>query len=171
MGSRDKISISFLDMIFLVGISIAAVLIPVVVTKLHFIASEAVVRSPFQLIVAILVALLAIFFVGFNLYTSFFRPWMYRRAHGDYSGYQYVSGAPAIGSILICISTLLLPSSPWIGGLLMTLYLIDPGGIHFFVFAVLRDALTKKEDAEPEFKSEVQHNINQKKSSSGVLYP
>ena len=147
MDTRDKISISFFDMIFLVGVSIAAVLIPVVVTKLHFFARAADDRSPFQFTVPILVALLAVFFVGFNLYTSFFRPWMHRRAHGDYSGYQYVSGAPALGSILIGIAALFLPSSPWIGGLLLTLYLIDPGGIHFFVFAALREVFTHKEDA------------------------
>jgi len=146
MDAREKIGITFLDIIFLFGISIAAVLIPVVVTKLHFFARAADDRSPFQLTVAILVGLLAMFFVGFNLYASFFRPWMHRRAHGDYSGYQYVSGAPALGSILIGIAALFLPSSPWIGGLLLMLYLIDPGGIHFYVFAVLREVFTCKKD-------------------------
>lgn len=147
MNAREKISLSFFDIIFLVGVSIAAVLIPVVVTKLHFFSRSADERTPFQLTVAILVALLAMFFVGFNLYTSFFRPWMHRRVHGDYSNYQYVSGAPALGSILIGIAALFLPSSPWIGSLLLTLYLIDTGGIHFFVFVMLREVFTHKEDA------------------------
>jgi O-antigen/teichoic acid export membrane protein len=145
MDARGKNNFSFSDMLFVVGITVVAVLIPVFVARIHFFSSLAGDRSPIQWIVAILVALLAVFFVGFNLYTSFFRPWMYRRTHGDYNGYQNVSGAPALGSILIAIAALFLPSSPWIGGVLLALYFIDPGGIHFFVFAMVRDYFTDEQ--------------------------
>jgi hypothetical protein len=142
MDDHDKSSFSLFDMLFIGGLTIAAILIPVFVTWLHFFNRMVVDHSPLQWIVTALVAALALFFIGFNLYTSFIRPWMYKRAHGDYNGYQYVSGAPALGSILVCISAVLLPSAPWVGGLLLALYLIDPGGIHFAAFAILRDCFT-----------------------------
>jgi hypothetical protein len=142
MDDRDKSSFTLSDMLFIGGISIVAILIPVFVAWLHFFHGVVVDRSPFQLTVAILVALLAVFFVGFNLYTSFLRPWMYRRAHGDYSGYQYVSGAPALGSILIAIAALFLPSAAWIGVALLVLYFVDPGGIHVAAIVFLRDCFT-----------------------------
>ncbi|MFM2197693.1 MAG: hypothetical protein RLZZ505_1125 [Verrucomicrobiota bacterium] len=142
MDARDKSSFTLSDMLFIGGLSIAAVLIPALVAWLHFVDRVVVDRSPFQLTVAILVTLLAMFLVGFNLYTSFLRPWMYRRAHGDYNGYQYVSGAPALGSILIAIAALFLPSASWIGGVLLALYLMDPGGIHVAAFAMLRECFT-----------------------------
>jgi hypothetical protein len=145
MDARGKNSFSFSDMLFVGGLTIVAVLIPIFVARVHFFNSLAVDRSPIQWIVAILVALLGVFFVGFNLYTSFLRPWMYRRTHGDYNGYQYVSGAPALGSILIAIAALFLPSAPWIGGLLLALYFIDPGGIHVAAFFILRDCFTDTE--------------------------
>jgi hypothetical protein len=142
MDARDKSNFSFSDMLFVGGLSIVAVLIPVFVARMHFCDRVEVDRSHFQLAVGILVALLAMFFVGFNLYTSFLRPWMYRRTHDDYNGYQYVSGAPALGSILVAIAALFLPSASWIGGVLLALYLIDPGGIHVAAFVMLRECFT-----------------------------
>ena len=142
MNARDKSSFTLSDMLFMGGLSIVAVLIPVFVAWLHFFHRVEVDHSPFKLTVAILVALLAVLVVGFNLYTSFLRPWMYRRAHGDYSGYQYVSGAPGLGSILIAIAALFIPSASWIGGLLLFLYIIDPVGIHVAAYAMLRECFT-----------------------------
>lgn len=142
MEARGKGCLTLSDILFIGALCIVAVLIPVLVGWLHFGDSGAVGRSPSQLTFAILVTLMAMLLVGFNLYTSFLRPWMYRRAHGDYTGYQYVSGAPALGSILIAIAAFFLPSASWIGGALLTLYLMDPGGIHVAAFAMLRECFT-----------------------------
>lgn len=139
MYARRKNGFSLSDILFVGGLTIFAVLIPIFVAWMHFFNGLTVDRSPIQWIVAIVVALLGVFFVGFNLYASFLRPWMYRRTHDDCSGYQYVSGAPALGSILIAIAALVLPSAPWIGGFLLVLYFIDPGGLHVAAFVILRD--------------------------------
>ena len=145
MDTREKSCFTLPDMLFIGGLSIVAILIPVFVGWLHFGDRVVVGRSPFQLIVAIPVTLMAMLLVGFNLYTSFLRPWMYRRAHGDYTRYQYVSGAPALGSILIAIAAFFLPSASWVGGALLALYLMDPGGIHVAAFAMLRECFTDTE--------------------------
>ena len=142
MDAQGKSGFSIPDMLFIGGLTMVAVLIPGCVVWVHFFRGAAFGHPILQWIVAIPAALLAVICVGYNLHTSFIRPWLYRRSHGDLSGYQYVSGVPVLGSILIGIAALFFPCAPWIGGLLLVLYLMDPGGLHFAAFAMLRECFT-----------------------------
>jgi hypothetical protein len=144
MEAEEKNRLSLADLAFVIGLAAVAVLIPIAIVRLHFLGHGSSGHSPIQLTVGILITLLAAFFVGFNLYTSFWRPWRYRRSHGDYEGYQHVSGAPGLGSILIGLAALFLPSAIWIGVVLLTLYLMDPGGLLVAAAVIIRECFSPK---------------------------
>ncbi|MBX3739598.1 MAG: hypothetical protein KF712_01300 [Akkermansiaceae bacterium] len=142
MKARTKNSLTFSDTLFVSGLSAVGILIPCLVVRLHFFQSAAVDLSPLRWLIALPATLLALLFVGFNLHTTFLRPWLYRRSHGDHNGYRHVSGAPGGGSLMIAIAALFLPNAPLIGGALLALYLLDPGGIHIAACMMLRECLT-----------------------------
>lgn len=144
MNAEESNRLSLADLAFVGGLTVASVLFPGVVVRLHIFDHGSPEQSPFQLAVGILLTLLAVLLVGFNLYTSFLRPWMYRRSHGDYEGYQHVSGAPLLGSILIGIAAFFLPASIWIGVALLALYILDPGGLLVAAIVFIRDCVSPK---------------------------
>lgn len=144
MEAEEKNRFSLADLAFVIGLAAVAVLIPIAIVRFHFLGHGLSEHSPIQLTVGILITLLATLFVGFNLYTSFWRPWRYRRSHGDYEGYQYVSGAPGLGSILIGLAAFFLPSSIWIGVVLLALYLMDPGGLLVAAAVIIRECFSPK---------------------------
>lgn len=146
MEAEEKSRLSLADLAFVVGLAVVAVLIPIAIVRLHFLDHSSSEHSPIQLTTGILITLLAALFVGFNLYTSFWRPWRYRRSHGDFEDYQYVSGAPGLGSILIGLAALFLPSAIWIGVVLLALYIIDPGGLLVAAAVIIRECFSPNAD-------------------------
>jgi len=147
MNPNGKSGFSFSDAIFTAGLAVAAALIPFAIAKRHCFQEVPADRSSLQVGIGILLAVLAAFLVGFNLYTSFLRPWMFRRAHGGFEGYQHASGAPVLGSVLIGIASLLLPSSIWIGVLLLVLYFVDPMGICVAAMVFLRECFSRNSNS------------------------
>jgi hypothetical protein len=75
-----------------------------------------------------------------NFYTSFLRyPFLRFLGHSKES-FQWVSGAPFLGSLLVAISLLAFHSTTWILVTGIILILIDTGGIHWFAGTMLYHA-------------------------------
>jgi hypothetical protein len=73
-----------------------------------------------------------------NLHLSVFAPWLHRRRGGDAAAYDGPSGLPVVGSLLLGLAAVGLPPSPTLGLALLTLYLLDPGGLLWVAVALLR---------------------------------
>lgn len=144
MDTNEQSQLSGADLLFLVGLSVAAILIPGFILKIQCLGGGSTDQSPLQLVAGILVGLIAVLLVGLNLYASFIRPWLHQRAHGDLDDYRYVSGIPLVGSLLLGLAALFLPASLWIGVLLLILYFADPGGILLAAIVILRECISGK---------------------------
>jgi hypothetical protein len=82
---------------------------------------------------------LAVLVVLFNLHTSFFRPSFYRWRHGSMDGFRFVSGAPLLGTIFILIESILGFGSLYTSILALLAYLLDTGGLPWFLVMTWRD--------------------------------
>lgn len=127
--------------LFFLVLAFIGIAIPAAVVYMHFLgpdsASAPAPRSPFNPILYSFLLLPAGVCI-LNLFTSFFRPWRHFRKFGHMKNYRHVSGIPIFGGFLIFAAALLLPPSPIIGAILLVLYLLDTGGIHWFFNSILR---------------------------------
>lgn len=82
------------------------------------------------------------FITAINFYLSFLRFPVHLACGGSRETYQHISGFPLVGSLLLWISILLLPSATlaWCAAAVSTL---DTGGIHWFVYALWRQGELK----------------------------
>lgn len=76
------------------------------------------------------------FFTALNFYLCFLRFPLHRAFGGTRESYQWASGIPLLGSLLLWISIPFLPSAPWMW-LAAGLSLLDTGGIHWFASTML----------------------------------
>ena len=131
------------DFLFVLGLSTFALLIPCFIIWKHLMGelSAELEWQSLSSIVGLVLAAFAAFLVFFNLYTSFLRAWLHKRKHGNYDNFQNVSGAPALGSILIFVAALFLPACMPVGIILLVLYLLDMGGIHVAALMFFSDLL------------------------------
>ena len=67
------------------------------------------------------------------------RPALYRRAHGTLDGFKYISGFPALGTVLVVVGSLLGFGSLACAVLGLLALVLDKGGIPWFVAATWRD--------------------------------
>ena len=75
----------------------------------------------------------------FNAYLSFARPWLYRRKHGSMAGFQFTSGTPALGTLIVVYAALLgFGEGPtaFVGLLALAL---DTGGLPWFLIQTWPD--------------------------------
>lgn len=77
------------------------------------------------------------FVCGLNFYLSFLRYPVHRLLRLPKESFQWVSGAPLVGSVLVAISLLVLHSITWILVTGVVLILIDTGGVHWYAGTML----------------------------------
>lgn len=75
-------------------------------------------------------------FTAINFYLSYLRFPLHRAFGGTRESYQWASGIPLLGSLLLWISIPFLPSAPWMWAA-AGLSLFDTGGIHWFAGTML----------------------------------
>ena len=75
-----------------------------------------------------------------NFYTSFLRDPAHRFFGLSKESFQWVSGAPLLGSLLVAISLLAFHSTTWILVTGTIPVLIDTGGVHWFAGTMLYHA-------------------------------
>lgn len=143
MNAQENNTMSVSDGVFVACLTLAAVAIPGFLIKRYWFSTFSP-SSPWQTAAGGIIAALLILLFSFNIYTSFLRPWMHQQKFGSLDDYQYVSGAPGLGSLLVPVVALLLPSYAWIGVTLLAIYLMDTGGIHIAAFFFLRDCFSSK---------------------------
>lgn len=76
---------------------------------------------------------------GLNFYLSFIRPLFYFALHWSRDGYRHVSGAPFVGTLLICAGAAFEFGNVGWSLLGIAAYLLDTGGVLWFVVATWRD--------------------------------
>lgn len=135
---------AFKDRLLLVVLAVIGIAIPGVVVYVHLLsANSGSLFAPESSSNAILylILLLPAGVCFLNLSTSFLRPWRHFRKFGHLENYRHVSGIPIFGALFVLAAALLLPPSPFIGAILLLLYLMDTGGIHWFFYSILRHGL------------------------------
>ncbi len=88
-------------------------------------------------VVAPLVLAAAFAFPNFHL--SFVRPWLYRRRHGSFVDYKFVSGIPMLGTLCASVAAYFGWGSILCGALILIITLIDTLSPPWFVIATWRD--------------------------------
>ena len=81
--------------------------------------------------------LLGAFITWLNLYTSFFRGLLHNWLHPGEPD-RFVSGFPLIGTLFLGIAWLLFPAGSYLGYTALALMVLDTGGPHWFIYALLR---------------------------------
>jgi hypothetical protein len=92
--------------------------------------------------VGVIFAVLASLVILLNVWLVWVGPWLSRHEQGDSSDYAGPSGLPVIGSILVAVAGILLPSSAVLGVVLVVLYLLDPLGLPAVLLVVARDGVS-----------------------------
>ncbi len=134
----------FKDALFLVVLAVIGITIPGAVVYIHFLGADSALRPAHQSSLHFITYLFLLLPAGvcfLNLFTSIFRPWRHSRKFGNMKNYRHVSGIPIFGGFLVFAAALLLPPSQIIGAILLILYLMDTGGIHWFFYSILRHGL------------------------------
>ncbi|MHB0945944.1 MAG: hypothetical protein ACYC3B_02115 [Sedimentisphaerales bacterium] len=126
----------------LLVIGLIGLLVPALIGYRHFFTT-AERHTTMGFLTGILLAVFAIYLSLTNIYFCFIRPWLYKKKHGNFDGYQNISGIPMVGGITVLFSALLLPSSYLIGLLLLFVYFTDVGGIPCFFYMIIRHELLK----------------------------
>jgi hypothetical protein len=80
---------------------------------------------------------LGTFISGLNFFLSFLRYPLHRYRGGTRENYHWISGFPAIGSLLLWISAYLLAGIPALMWIALAISLFDTGGLHWFAAAML----------------------------------
>ncbi len=83
----------------------------------------------------VVIAILALAFAAMNAYVSFIRPTLFPRR----KGYRNVSVAPLVGNVLVIAAVLVAFGSPLVAALAAIAYVLDTGGVPWFVIATWRD--------------------------------
>lgn len=143
MNAQENNTSRIFDTVFVACLTIVAVAIPVFLVKRYWFSSFSP-SSTWQIVAGGIIAALVILLFSYNIYTSFLRPWIHQRRFGSLDDYQYVSGAPGLGSLLVPVAALLLPNFTWIGVVLLAIYLLDTGGIHIAAAVFLRDCCSSQ---------------------------
>jgi hypothetical protein len=86
---------------------------------------------------AIAFLLLGAFIVAVNLHTSFFRKLLHDRLHPG-QPYHFASGIPLFGSIILGIAWWLAPPGSFTSLIAPALILLDTGGPHWLIYAMIR---------------------------------
>ena len=104
-------------------------------------ASASVIVHPFSpyRIVAVAIGCLALMISILNFWLSFLRPLLWERKHRGTKDYRYVSGLPAIGTILAVVTVLVGFGHPTPAIIAFVVLLIDSGGLPWFVVWTWRD--------------------------------
>lgn len=79
-----------------------------------------------------------------NFYLSFCRYALHRIRGGSRESYQWVSGIPVVGSLLVALALIAFHESPWILSAALVLITIDTGGIHWLLGALIYERLREK---------------------------
>ena len=95
--------------------------------------------DPEHFIAPLAIMLVALAVASLNFYLSFFRPKFYIRNHGSLDGYQYVSGIPGIGTLLIIAGGIYGFGSVIIAVIGLFALSIDVGGLPWFLIAIWKD--------------------------------
>lgn len=72
---------------------------PVLFAAWSFVGGNARLAAPGWALVAVAGPVAAL-----NAYTSWFRPWLFKRRTGSLEGYRFVSGVPLVGTILLTLA-------------------------------------------------------------------
>ncbi len=83
---------------------------------------------------------LALTFGLLNFYLSFLRPLLYRHRRGSMDGYRFVSGVPAVGTLLVLIGNTFSYGAVIPALLGIVVLLLDTGGFPWFVIATWGDS-------------------------------
>ena len=85
------------------------------------------------------------YFCGLNFYLSFLRYPLYRVCGGEKDEYQWVSGAPLVGSLLVGISLISLHKITWMLVLGLILIVLDTGGLHWSLGTMFYHEVLRRE--------------------------
>lgn len=93
--------------------------------------------------------LLVLFVVGgyvccWNFYLSFLRYLAHRLRGGKRGDYQFVSGVPVVGSLLVVLPVRWLWQPAWLLPLAMILVVIDTGGLHWFAGSMFYHGIIRR---------------------------
>ncbi len=87
-----------------------------------------------------ILATLAALIAAFNVYLSFFRPFMYaRKNHKSMVGYKYVSGVPLVSAVLVTVGVLVEWESLPASLIALAITLTDTGGPLWLILALTKD--------------------------------
>jgi len=81
------------------------------------------------------------FFCGLNFYTSFLRYPVHKLLGHSKDSFQWVSGVPILGSLLVFVAFILLRENPFFFWSSIVLVLIDTGGPLWFAGSLLYQKL------------------------------
>ncbi len=84
------------------------------------------------------------FSCALNFYLSFLRYPLHKLRRGSDVEYRWASGIPVVGSVLVLMSLASLHLETWLLYTALTLMLVDTGGIHWFLGAMLYEGISKK---------------------------
>ncbi|MBN1590128.1 MAG: hypothetical protein JW888_11480 [Pirellulales bacterium] len=84
----------------------------------------------------------------FNFYLSFVRYPVHQMMGGKKEDYQWVSGIPLLGSLLVAISLFRLWQWPWFRTPAIILIVIDTGGLHWCAATLLYYEVFRKTNSE-----------------------
>lgn len=74
-----------------------------------------------------------------NFHLSFVRPWMFKRRHGSFENYQFVSGLPAIGTVVVVLTVIASFGVRLVAFAGLAILAIDTGGLPWFLLSTWRD--------------------------------
>ena len=97
---------------------------------------------PIAAIIGLISCALGTFIACLNLYFSFIRYPVHRWRGGTRNDYRWVSGIPAVGSILLWLGARLLVGRPALMWTAIGISLIDTGGLPCFVATMLYMSLS-----------------------------
>ena len=92
-----------------------------------------------RVIAASVLTVLAMLLAAMNVSTLWIRPWLYKRRHGTLEGFQYISGIPAVGTVLLCLAETVSFGSPMIAVSAILLSAMDGGSLPWFLVATWND--------------------------------
>jgi len=76
---------------------------------------------------------------GLNFYLSFVRPYLFHRTHGSMTNYRHISGFPIVGTLLVCLATVVGFGAVGTAVLGLVAMALDTGGSVWFLIATWRD--------------------------------
>lgn len=81
-----------------------------------------------------------------NIFAAFIRYPLHRRSGGTRENYRHMSPVPLLGSLFVAVGLFLCDAGGWVLGIGVVLALLDTGGLHWIVPAMIYSEIQERRE-------------------------